>query len=188
MSELKYNPWTTRAVCQVYDNPWIRVTHRDVLTPAGKAGIYGVVHFKHIALGIVPVDNEGYTWLVGQYRYTLDQYSWEIPEGGGSVHEAPLVAAQRELKEETGIRAGRWTQLLELHLSNSVTDERAIAFLAQELEIGQAQPEETEQLQLRRLPFDEAVQMALNGQITDALSVAALLAAHEWKRNGKWDF
>lgn len=188
MSKLKSNPWTTREICQVYDNPWIRVTHRNVITPAGNAGIYGVVHFKNLAIGIIPVDDKGYTWLVGQYRYTLDQYSWEIPEGGGPAHEAPLVAAQRELLEETGIRARRWTQILELHLSNSVTDERGIAFLAQELEIGQAQPEETELLQVRRLPFDEAVQMALDGRITDALSVAAILVANEGKKSGKWNF
>ncbi len=175
-------------MCQVYDNPWIRVTHRNVITPAGSAGIYGVVHFKHVAVGVVPIDDEGYTWLVGQYRYTLDQYSWEIPEGGGSLYESALVAAQRELMEETGLRAKQWTQLLELHLSNSVTDERGIAFLAQELEIGQAHPEETEQLQVRRLPFDEAVQMALDGRITDALSVVALLAANEWRRSGKLKF
>ncbi|MCS6930318.1 MAG: NUDIX hydrolase [Saprospiraceae bacterium] len=188
MSKFNSNPWKTTEIIQVYDNPWICVTHRKVITPAGKEGIYGVVHFKNLAIGIVPVDEHGYTWLVGQYRYTLDQYSWEIPEGGGPSHEPPLITAQRELLEETGIRAKQWTQLLELHLSNSVTDECAVAFLAQQLEIGAAQPEETEQLQLRRLPFAEAVQMALDGRITDALSVASLLAANEGKRSGKWNF
>ncbi len=185
MPERNSNPWITKEIRQVYDNPWICVTHREVLTPAGNAGIYGVVHFKHLAVGIVPVDDEGHTWLVGQYRYTLDQYSWEIPEGGGRFEESPLATAQRELLEETGLRAHRWTLLLQLHLSNSVTDERAVAFLAQKLEIGKAQPEETEQLQVRRLPLAEAIDMVFDGKITDALSVAALLMVNEWKKSGK---
>ncbi len=188
MSELEFNPWITKHIRQVYDNPWIQVTHRDVITPSGNAGIYGVVHFKHVAVGVVPVDEAGYTWLVGQYRYTLDQYSWEIPEGGGPEGEMPLTTAQRELLEETGLRANRWTKLLDLHLSNSVTDERGVAFLAQELEVGKAQPEDTEMLQIRHIPLSEAISMVLRGEITDALSVAALLAVNEWKRNGKLKF
>lgn len=178
------NPWFTKHICRVYDNPWIEVTHRDVVNPTGGAGIYGVVHFKNLAIGIVPLDAAGNTWLVGQYRYTLGRYSWEIPEGGGPLHEQPLEAAKRELLEETGIRASRWTKLLELHLSNSVTDEHGIAFVAQDLEFGTAQPEETEQLQVRQLPFEEAVQMVLEGEITDALSMAALLKTQEWLRRG----
>ncbi len=186
MSELTVNPWQTRSIRQVYDNPWIAVTHREVITPRGHAGVYGVVHFKHLAVGVVPVDGQGYTWLVGQYRYPLDQYSWEIPEGGCPAHESPLATAQRELMEETGIQAARWTKLLELHLSNSVTDERAIAFLAQDLTLGKAQPEHTEQLRVCRLPLAEAVCMARDGSITDALSVAALLMINEWIKSGKW--
>jgi 8-oxo-dGTP pyrophosphatase MutT (NUDIX family) len=170
------NPWTTLTNQVVYDNPWIQVTHRDVLNPSGGKGIYGVVHFKNTAIGIVPLDTEGNTWLVGQYRYTLDRYSWEIPEGGGPVGTDPLRSAQRELLEETGIRADRWTLLLETHLSNSVTDEYGVAYLAEDLHFGEAEPEETEQLQLRKLPFSEAVQMVLRGDITDALSIMAILS------------
>jgi ADP-ribose pyrophosphatase len=178
------NPWKTLSVRNAYENPWIRVEHREVLNPSGAAGIYGVVHFKNTAIGIIPLDNEGFTWLVGQYRYTLDRYSWEIPEGGGPVGSDPLESAKRELREETGISARIWTPLLEMHTSNSVTDEYGVAYMAQDLEQGEAQPEETEQLHVRRLPFSEVVDMVMHGEITDALSMIAILKAHEWLRRG----
>ena len=184
-TEASENPWITKSICQVYDNPWIAVTHREVVNPAGGAGIYGVVHFKNMAIGIVPLDEEGNTWLVGQYRYTLERYSWEIPEGGGPLGVSPLESAKRELLEETGIEARVWTELLEIHLSNSVTNELGKAFVAQGLMFGAAHPEETEQLQVRRLPFQQAVEMVLKGEITDALSMAALLKTNEWLRLGK---
>lgn len=178
------NPWKTLSIKQVYDNPWIEVTHREVINPSGGPGIYGMVHFKNVAIGIVPIDEEGYTWLVGQYRYPLECYSWEIPEGGGPAGRPVIESAQIELLEETGIRARRWTPLLEMHVSNSVSDEYAIVYLAQELEFGAAQPEETELLQVRRLPLSEAVEMAMRGEITDSLSLAALLKVNEWVRRG----
>lgn len=178
------NPWLTLSEQEAYANPWISISHREVLNPAGNPGIYGVVHFKNVAVGIVPLDAAGYTWLVGQYRYTLQRYSWEIPEGGGPLGTDPLMAAKRELLEETGITARRWTPLLEMHTSNSVTDEYGVAYIAQELEMGEAQPEETEQLHVRRLPFTEVVDMVLNGEITDALSMIAVLKVNEWLRQG----
>lgn len=156
-----------------------------MLNPAGGLGIYGVVHFKNTAIGIVPLDEEGCTWLVGQYRYTLERYSWEIPEGGGALGTDMLESAQRELLEETGITARVWTPLLEIHTSNSVTDEYGVAYLARELEFGEASPEETEQLQVRRLPFEEAVGMVLRGEITDSLSMVAILKVQEWLRRGR---
>lgn len=173
--DLTSNPWKTNSVLEKYNNPWIRVTHRDVINPSGGAGIYGLVHFKNVAIGVVPVDEEGYTWLVGQYRYTLEQYHWEIPEGGCPEGESFLAAAQRELAEETGMTAQEWIPLLEAHLSNSVTDEYCVCFVARALKQGTAMPEETEQLTLRRLPLEEAVGMVLRGDITDAVSVMALL-------------
>lgn len=179
------NPWQTLSTRNVYENPWIRVEHREVLNPAGGLGIYGVVHFKNTAIGIVPLDEEGCTWLVGQYRYTLERYSWEIPEGGGALGTDMLESAQRELLEETGITARVWTPLLEIHTSNSVTDEYGVAYLARELEFGEASPEETEQLQVRRLPFEEAVGMVLRGEITDSLSMVAILKVQEWLRRGR---
>lgn len=172
------NPWVTLHERTAYDNPWIRVSHRDVLNPAGGPGIYGVVQFKNTAIGILPLDDEGYTWLVGQYRYTLGRYSWEIPEGGGPLGTSNLESAQRELLEETGITARRWTPLLEMHLSNSVTDEYGLVYLAQDLSFGESSPEDTEQLHIRRVPFSEALRMVMDGEITDALSMAAILKIH----------
>jgi 8-oxo-dGTP pyrophosphatase MutT (NUDIX family) len=171
------NPWTTLSSETRYDNNWITVTEHQVLTPAQALGIYGTVHFKHLAVGIVPVDNEGFTWLVGQYRYPLKAYSWEIPEGGGNIAVPPLESAKRELKEETGIEAIHWEQLLEMHLSNSVSDERAIIFLATGLSEGTPCPDETEVLTLRKIPLNDAIQMVARAEITDAMSVAGLLKA-----------
>ena len=146
-----------------------------MLTPARTPGIYGTVHFKNKAIGIIPVDGEGFTWLVGQYRYPLGAYSWEIPMGGGPLDDDPLVSAQRELLEETGLTAARWQLLGRIHTSNSVTDEEGFVFLAEALSCGAACPEETEQLALRRLPLAEALEMAMQGHITDSLSLFGLL-------------
>ncbi|MEM8907572.1 MAG: NUDIX hydrolase [Bacteroidota bacterium] len=179
------NPWKTLQVTEVYDNPWIQVTHRDVLNPAGNEGIYGLVHFKNIAIGIVPLDEQYNTWLVGQYRYTLDRYTWEIPEGGGPIGEAPIDSAKRELLEETGIQAQRWTQILDLHTSNSVTDEYGLAYVAQDLSYGTAMPEETEELTIRQLPFAEAFQMVMDGQITDSLAMVAIMKTHYLLERGQ---
>ena len=169
------NPWQTLSSEQKYANPWIEVTEHQVINPKGGRGIYGVVHFKHLAVGVIPLDVDGNTWLVGQYRYPLRRYSWEIPEGGGEPSVDPAESARRELREETGIEAGRVELLLELDLSNSVTDEHVYLYVATDLSFGEAAPEDTESLALRKLPFSEAYAMALDGQITDAMSVAAIL-------------
>ena len=169
------NPWQTLNKKVAYDNPWISVSHREVINPSGNTGIYGVVQFKNIAVGVVPLDKELNTFLVGQYRYTLHQYSWEIPEGGCPKGTAPLETAKRELLEETGLRAKKWSELLEIHTSNSVTDEYGICYVAQELEQGEAEPEDTEELVIRKVPLHEAVRMVMDGKITDSLSVASLL-------------
>jgi len=149
-----------------------------VVQPDGRAGLYGVVHFKNVAVGILPIDAEGHTWLVGQHRFPLDQYSWEIPEGGAPLGEDPLHAARRELKEETGLEAQHFRPLLTMHLSNSVSDEVSLSYLATGLTAGQAAPEGTEQLLIERVPFGEALERVLAGRITDALSVATILRAH----------
>lgn len=175
MADSLRNPWTTLRSTPQYENPWIRVTEHDVLNPSGKPGIYGVVHFKTTAIGVVPVHDDGSTVLVGQYRYPLRAYSWEIPEGGGDPAVSPQHSAERELLEETGLMAAHWLEMAAVDLSNSVTDERAVCFVAWSLTEGIAAPEETEELQLRRLPLVDALQMAKRGEIRDAVSVLSLL-------------
>ncbi|MEM9991978.1 MAG: NUDIX hydrolase [Bacteroidota bacterium] len=180
------NPWITHEIKEIYDNPWIKVTHRNVTTPTGTAGIYGQVHFKNLAVGIIPLDEHYNTWLVGQYRYTLEAYSWEIPEGGCLLkQETALGAAQRELQEETGLAAQKWTHLLDIHTSNSVSDEAGVVYIAQELAMGTAMPEDTELLEVRKLPLAEAFNMVLANKITDSLSVAGLLKAYWYHKEGK---
>lgn len=175
MTENEINPWTFLTSQEQYDNPWITVTEHQVIKPRGGEGIYGVVHFKNKAIGIIAVDEDDYIYLVGQYRYPLKKYSWELPEGGGSLDEEPLEAAKRELLEETGLIAAHWKPLLEMDLSNSVSDENCRVFVATGLSRQEAQPEDTEVLEIKRLPFDEAVQLVMSGEITDAISVAAIL-------------
>jgi 8-oxo-dGTP pyrophosphatase MutT (NUDIX family) len=169
------NPWIIRNSRQVYDNPWIGLTEHQVITPGGNDGIYGIVHFKNIAIGILPLDHERHTWLVGQYRLPLGEYSWEIPEGGGHPDIDPLESAKRELLEETGLKAEKWREIQRISLSNSVTDERGIIYLAEVLTQYEPEPEDTEQLILKRIPFEEAYQLVINGTITDSLSVAGIL-------------
>lgn len=167
------NPWQIISEKEVYDNKWINVTEYDVINPNGGKGIYGKIHFKNIAIGIVVLDDELNTYLVGQYRFATNEYSWEIPEGGGALNADPLESAKRELLEETGLVAKEWEPILKLHLSNSVSDEYSIIYLARQLEQHTAMPEETEQLIIKKIPFEEAWKMVEDGLITDAMSVAA---------------
>lgn len=169
------NPWTIISSEEKYDNPWINLTEYQVINPNGGKGIYGKVHFKNLAIGIIPFNNDGEIILIGQYRFPLDVYSWEIPEGGGKLGVDPLDSAKRELLEETGLKANKWTKLMEMHLSNSVSDELAIIYIAEDLEQFEAEPEETEQLELKKIHFDDALKLVMNGEITDAMTVAALL-------------
>ncbi len=170
------NPWTTLASKECYQNNWIKVDEHKVLNPAGGEGIYGKVHFKNKAIGIIPVDHENNTWLVGQYRYVLNAWSWEIPEGGGPLDTDILESAKRELKEETGLEARQWTLIQKTYLSNSVSDEEGYVFFAENLVFGKSNPEDTEaDLKVWKLPFRQALQMVLDGEITDSLSVMGIL-------------
>jgi 8-oxo-dGTP pyrophosphatase MutT (NUDIX family) len=175
MADPNINPWQTLSEKKIYKNPWISVTEYQVINPGGGQGIYGKVHYKNLAIGILVLDNEYNTWLVGQHRYPLNQFSWEIPEGGGPLEEDPLRSAQRELLEETGISASSWVEIQRMHLSNSVSDELAIIYLARDLSFGESNPEETEQLTIKKIQFDEAYNMVMSGEITDSMSVAAIL-------------
>ena len=187
MSEIR-NPWTVLAERVIYDNKWIGLTEYDVINPGGGKGIYGKVRFKSLAIGILPLDDRGNTWLVGQYRFPLDAYSWEIPEGGGDPMIAPVESAKRELLEETGLVAREWEELMQMHLSNSVTDELAYVFLARGLEQREPEPEETEDLVVRQTPFEEAYRMVERGEITDSMSVAAILKVKLLLLQGKLSF
>lgn len=187
MANDQKGPWTVRSQKDVYDNPWIHVTHHEVLTPAREPGIYGLVHYKNLAIGIVPIDAEGHTYLVGQYRFPLDAYSWEIPEGGGALDIDPLESAARELREETGLTARHWRKLLDCDLSNSVSDERAIAYVAWGVTQGEAEPESTEELAVKRVPLAEAFRMVAAGEIRDALSILSLQAVQVLHIGGRLD-
>ena len=179
------NPWKITSENEIYSNPWIALTEYQVLNPAGNPGIYGKVHFKNYAIGVLPLDEDLNTYLVGQFRFAPNQYSWELPEGGGPLDVDPLESGKRELLEETGLKADEWFELLRMHLSNSVSDELCIVFVARGLHQFEAEPEDTEQLVVKKLPFEEVYQMVVNGLITDSVTVAAVLKARILQMEGK---
>ena len=174
MSEIK-NPWKTMASKQIYENNWIKLVEDQVINPNGNKGIYGKVSFKNKAIGILPLDEKGFTWLVGQYRYTLNEYSWEIPMGGGPLTIDPLISAKRELLEETGLIANKWTRILRIHTSNSVTDEEGFVYLAEDLSQSTPQFDDTEEIAIKKIPFKKAYAMVLENKITDSISIAGIL-------------
>jgi 8-oxo-dGTP pyrophosphatase MutT (NUDIX family) len=168
------NPWEIIKTETPYDNNWLTIYHHEVLNPNHNPGIYGEVHFKNFAIGILPLDHQMNTYIVGQYRFPLKKYTWEMPEGGGKRDVDPLVSAKRELLEEVGLVAGKWQLIQELELSNSATDEIAYIYLAQDLQQDIPRPEDTEVLEIRKIPFAEMVKMVEKGEIKDAMTVAAV--------------
>ena len=172
---IKRGPWTTLEEKERYRSPWIAVSQHEVIDPSGKQGIYGVVHFQNLAIGIVPLDDDLNTWIVGQYRYPVQAYSWEIPEGGGKRDIPPLDSAKRELREEAGIVAEHWSEILRMDLSNSASDEHAIIYVAQGLTFHDPEPDHDEELALRKLPFEELYAMVMRGEVLDSLTVAAVM-------------
>ena len=175
MQHPEETPWKITSQKEMYSNPWIGLTEYQVINPSGNPGIYGKVHFKNVAIGVFPLDDDLNTYLVGQFRFALGQYSWEMPEGGGPLDTEPLESAKRELLEETGLKAREWSELQRIHLSNSVSDELGIVYLARGLEQFEAEPEDTEQLEVRKVPFEKVYEMVCNNEITDSLTVAAVL-------------
>ena len=167
-------PWRRLTRRPAYENDWITVWHDVVTRPDGTAGVYGVVHFANLAAGVVVLDHADRVLLVGQHRYPLDAMSWEIPEGGVAATEAPLEGIARELREETGVEATGWREIARVHLSNSVSDETGVVYAAVAVATGAASPEPTEQIEVRWVAFDEALTMAMDGRITDALSIIGI--------------
>jgi 8-oxo-dGTP pyrophosphatase MutT (NUDIX family) len=171
---VRVGPWRRRSRRIGYENPWVTVWHDEVDRPDGSTGIYGVVHFANLAAGVVVLDDHDRVLLVGQHRYTLDAYSWELPEGGVPAGESPIEGARRELREETGVEADDWRELARFHLSNSVSDEAGVVFAARAVGHGAASPEPTEELAVRWVRFDEALAMTADGRITDAITIMGL--------------
>jgi len=169
------NPWQTLSTRLEFENPWFAITTHDTVAPDGSCPRYGKISFKNRAVAILPLDDSQHTWLVGQWRFPLGEYSWELPMGGAPRDEPLEAAALRELKEETGLTSTRLTLLLKTHTSNSVTDEEGYVFLAEGLTPGTPEFDETEQLEIRRLPFSEALAMVMDGRITDGISMAGIL-------------
>lgn len=177
-------PWQVHSTEVSFENPWVRVETSSVTHPNGDPGIYGVVRFANLAIGVLPIDDAGCTWLVGQHRFPFDAYSWELPEGGGRKTVDPLETARRELQEETGLSAYGWQEIGRWHLSNSVSDEQAIGYIAWGLTEGEATPEASEELDLRRVPVSDLAAMCLNGEITDSFTILMVLTALEKARRG----
>jgi ADP-ribose diphosphatase len=171
------NPWKINSTKEYYDNQWVNVVEHQVTNPKNNPGIYSVVHFKNLAICVLPFDEEYNTWIVGQFRFPVNEYSWEIPEGGGPRHLDPLESAKRELMEECGIQAVSWTKIVECHLSNSGTDEKAVIYVAKNLSFHTPEPEETEVLQVRKIPFTQLYDMVMSGKVMDALTIIAVLKA-----------
>ena len=181
---VRNGPWVRRTRRTAYENAWVTVWHDEVTRPDGLPGIYGLVHFANVAVGVAVLDDDDRILLVGQHRYALDAMSWEIPEGGVPPGEAPLEGAARELREETGVEAADWRELARLHLSNSVSDEVAVVFSAKAVAHGEADPDGTEELEVRWLPFEDALAMTLDGRITDAVTVVAIERLALLRRQG----
>lgn len=180
----KRGPLTIHGEKPVFGNPWLLAVDYHVSTPAGREFTYTIVHFRRWATGVVPLHEDGTVTLVGQHRFALDTYSWEIPEGGADEEEQPLDAARRELAEEAGLAGAEWREILQMHLSNSVTDEHAYVYLATGLSAVETNPDDTEDITVKRVPFAEALAMVNAGEITDAITVAALLKVAHMARAG----
>ena len=177
-------PWTALEERLVYQNPWISLREYQAEAPTGARTVYGVVGFRNLAVGVLPIHDDGTVILVGQHRFPAGDYSWEIPEGGVPVDADPLEGARRELKEEAGLQAADWRQVLRYQLSNSITDEHGMAYIATGLSEVPPAPDATEELAMARVPFLEALEQAMAGRIQDVITVAILLRAYHMAREG----
>lgn len=179
------NPWVIKSQDVKYENNWIRVWEYEVVTPANKDGIYGVVETKQRGNAIIPMDVEGNTWLVGEYNFVLNDYKWNIPQGGTPLGEkTPLEAAREELQQETGITAEKWTKIMDLHPDYGILRSEVNVFLARDLSFGEADYS-TEQLKVHKLPFKDVVTMVRLGEITSGIAVSAILRLNDMLQNGE---
>ncbi|MEO9969468.1 MAG: NUDIX hydrolase [Hyphomonadaceae bacterium] len=185
MTKMRNGPWMVHDTEMSFENPWLKVESSNITHPDGSAGTYGVVRFANIACGVLPIDDEGHTWLVGQHRFPFDSYSWELPEGGGPIGIDPQVSTARELQEETGLVASEYMPLGRWHLSNSVSDEVAFGYLAWGLTLGEAAPEPSEALDIRRVPVFELIERVRSGAITDAFTHLMVMSALDMARRGE---
>lgn len=176
--EKNKNPWKTLNSKQIYESPWISLQVDEVINPAGKPSTYSITKFKKLAIGVIPIDKDGNTYLVGQWRYPFNKYTWEIPEGGGSFEVEPVESAKRELLEETGITATNWEKILEMDMSNYATNEVAHIFVATNLSFQPPQPDEDEEIEVKKVPIEKVFEMVMKGELTDSLTVAGIM---KWK-------
>jgi len=179
------DPWTVKSVARAFENDWMVIDTHVVIHPGGAEGAYSVMRPRRLAVGVLPIEPDGFVHLVGQWRFPLGRYSWEMPEGGAEPGEPPLDCARRELEEETGLTAGSFAPVLEMDMSNSLTDERAIIYLATDLRPGAAQPEAVEILRQRRAHFSDVLARVADGRIRDSMTVAAVLRAHHMAVTGQ---
>lgn len=179
------DPWTVKSVARTFENAWFVLDRHEVIRPDGADGEYTIIRPHRLAVGVLPIEPDGGVHLVGQWRFPLKRYSWEIPEGGAEPGEPALACAKRELEEEAGLKAAIWTPILEMDMSNSLTDERAVIFLASELSAGVHNPEPVEVLKHRRAHFQEVLTRVESGYIRDAMTVAAVLRAHHMAVTGQ---
>lgn len=179
------NPWTVERIARAFENDWFGVDAHAVIHPGGAQGTYSVIRIRRLAVGVLPIDAEGFVHLVGQWRFPLGRYSWEMPEGGADPGEPAIECARREMIEETGLAAETLTPILEMDMSNSLTDERAVIFLGAGLTAGEARPEATEVLRRRRAPFRDVLARVCDGRIRDSMTVAATLRAHHMAVTGE---
>jgi 8-oxo-dGTP pyrophosphatase MutT (NUDIX family) len=178
-------PWKPGVERLAFESGWIIVTEQTAIAPTGKPSPYGLVRFKNLAVAVLPIHDDGTIVLVGQHRFPLGDYTWELPEGGAPLAEDPLDGAKRELAEETGLAAAEWREVMRAQLSNSVTDERMVGYLALGLsEAGAREADETEAITLARVPFREALDAAMAGYLPDMLTVAMLLRGYHMAKEG----
>jgi 8-oxo-dGTP pyrophosphatase MutT (NUDIX family) len=177
-------PWGASDERLVFESPWLSLREYQAVAPTGHPAVYGVVGFKNLAIGVLPLHEDGSVTLVGQHRFAMRRYSWEIPEGGGALDVDPLESARRELREETGLIAQDWREVLRFELSNSATDERGFGYIATGLCPGEAAPDETEVIQVARRPFREVLDIALSGMMPDMITLAMLLRAYHMAKEG----